>query len=140
MDKIIKDIFEDVKSTNCIIQSLVNELQEFQDSNNLTNATAEERTVSNLFDELLDCLEPVTNLVNYYRKPVRKMGLIQKNRNGRYELDDIEFICGSIIEILFDRYRDGREEWMRTHIECAGGKYFAQGYPRDLAGAMVRIR
>lgn len=96
-----------------------------------------------LHDELhkaLYQLEGVCSLLAYYDLPVVAEGTLQKNANGRYELDGHELTSGREVELLlYDPEWDKAPHWVRTRIEH-DSDYYAVYQHTSLDGKTARIR
>lgn len=138
---VIKSVLTNVNNASADIERLLNQLRDFEDCYSLKNSTVEEKTiVRGLFTSLIDKLEDATALIEFYKKPILKEGQLHKKGNGRYALDDTEFSCGSVIELLYDKYKENSFEWLKTRIEAKNGQYYAIGFTDELEGARARIR
>lgn len=140
MDKVISELLQEVNKTGSFIKHLQNQLQEFSDSYSLQNASTDERTTAMMFVSLLDKLEDASDIIEFYKRPITKQGYLNQNSNGRYVVDGTELTCGSTVEILYDRWQEGKTEWLKTQIEAENGVYYAVGYQDALNGALARIR
>ena len=54
--------------------------------------------------------------MDYFLKPIKETGVLQRNSNGRFELNGTELTSGSIIEILIEE-PDEHPQWVKTRIE-----------------------
>ena len=81
------------------------------------------------------------DIVERLSRPVREQGVLRKGRNGRYRLNDVEFTCGSPIEILVDDDYHDVPYWCSGRIEHDNGDYYFTGAKNmPLKGAKARIR
>lgn len=82
----------------------------------------------------LRALRDLTELVEFYSRPVVAEGYPVKNSRGRYELDGIEFTSGFPIECL--RVSSSGAAWIRGTVEHDGMDYVCNKMPLD----SIRIR
>lgn len=78
--------------------------------------------------------------IQYINKPIVAEGLLSKQSNGRYALDEYEYNSGDTIEFLF--YDDCIEKniWARSRIEHNGDYYIYNYNFVSLDNLMVRRR
>lgn len=137
MDKTIESVQKSINAEMYDLKKVLQQLRVFSDTD-FSKMTVEERTMGNMFRSLIDPIEDIVSIVEYYKKPVITEGVLHKGTTGRYVLKDIELTCGYPIEI----YSDNEEPlWLQTRIEAMNSAYYAYDYPKiDLEGAKVRIR
>lgn len=85
---------------------------------------------------ITDKLGDIKYMLELINKPIRAKGYLQKNSNGRYELDGIELTSGSPIEAWDQEY----EEWIATRIEHREDYYIYHLKDQDPQATLVRIR
>ena len=79
-------------------------------------------------------------MLAYYDLPVVAEGTLQKNANGRYELNGHELTSGREVELLlYDPEWDKAPHWVRTRIEH-DSDYYAVYQHTSLDGKTARIR
>jgi len=89
---------------------------------------------------IMESLGDILADINYWNKPVTLEGTLQKNANGRYELNGFEFTSGWGIEVLIpaDEYRPAH--WVYSSIEADEKDYFLVYDHRRLDGLQARLR
>ena len=155
MSKNIKDIFNEVKELNLKIKQTLDHAsyENYDDLSVLKYDNADPDQLM-LIDELrsvFDKLEEISHTINYLNRPVKKIGTLRKNGNGRYEINGHEFSSGCAIEYLATddwhcRYNESGEYiqtpyWCVSRIEHNGKDYYIIGAKDiELEGLRVRIR
>ena len=86
----------------------------------------------------------------YLKRPIREVGKLHMNGQGRYETDKGHYYTsGSGIEFLRreEVYNYDTEKWEETgiwtnsRVESRDGEYYIVGYPdAELSGLKVRVR
>lgn len=88
-------------------------------------------------------LEGFVSMITYLKRPIRRVGVLQKQANDRYAMDDRELSSGTAVELLIYDEEDGCFNWQVTRIEHSHkyGGYYAYHYPElELEGVKARIR
>lgn len=112
--------------------------------------TADQRQQLEEYGSIMCRLEEIKRTFDYYARPVREVGTLHENGQGRFETESGHYYtsgCG--IEFLrteevydFDKqeWKDV-EIWTTSSVESDGGNYYIVGY-RDveLDGLKVRVR
>jgi len=85
---------------------------------------------------ILNNLHEIQRDISYLERPVTHKGLMVKQSNGRYSVEDYEITSGTICEIMDD------EEWILTRIEHSGDDYYAidLGKGNSLSERLCRLR
>lgn len=101
--------------------------------------------MKDFFENLFEKLSIVKNIMRYLQRPVSKTGRLYENDNGRMMLGDIEFSCGSCVEVLvdIDPYEPERgKHWLYSRIEAESGKgyYLVEEPSIPMEGLEARIR
>lgn len=81
--------------------------------------------------------------LRYLSRSVRVEGVLHKQANERYAINDYELTSGSSVELLVWDEGEGRDDWEVTRIEYSHqhGGYYAIDYPEmNLEGVKARIR
>lgn len=112
--------------------------------------TADQRQQLEEYRDILYKLEEVQSTLAYYSKPIREVGTLHKNSQGRFETDKgYYYTSGSGIEFLrteevynYDTEEwENAEIWTTSRVESKDGQYYIVGYPNvELSGLKVRIR
>lgn len=97
-----------------------------------------------LVDELKEIMEKLDDVkmdIDYLNRPIKNIGILQKNNGGRYEAGIREYISGSGIEaLIYDDYSE-RDCWVKTRVEHHGKEYYLVGYRNiSMQGLKVRWR
>ena len=111
--------------------------------------TADERQRLEEYRNILYKLDEIQSNLAYYDRPIREMGKLHLNSEGRYETDKgYYYTSGSGIEFLrteevlnYDTQEWEKVEiWTASRVESNNG-YYIVGYPHvSLDGLKVRIR
>lgn len=112
--------------------------------------TADQRQQMEEYRSILYRLEEVKRTLDYYTCPIREVGTLHENSQGRYETESgYYYTSGSGIEFLrteevynfdTDKWEDA-EIWTASRVESNNGRYYIVGYPDlDMSGLKVRIR
>lgn len=89
---------------------------------------------------ILTTLEIVKEKIDYLNKEVKNVGKLTRNKNNRYELNNIELHCGDEIEaLIYDNNLD-KKYWMCSRIECENDYYLVGYKDMKLDNLEVRIR
>lgn len=112
--------------------------------------TADQRQQLEEYRNILYKLDEVQSSLAYFGKPIREMGTLHENSQGRYETDKGHYYTsGSGIEFLRTEevYNYDTEEWENaevwtcSRVESKDGQYYIVGYPDvEMSGLTVRIR
>lgn len=112
--------------------------------------TADQRQQLEEYRNILYKLEMVQCDLAYLDKPIREVGTLHLNSQGRYETDSGRYYTsGSGIEFLrteevynYDAETwENAEIWTTSRVESKDGHYYIVGYPNvELSGLKVRIR
>lgn len=155
MSKNIKDIFNEVEELNLKIkQALYHaEFENYDDLSALEydNTDPDQLMLVDELRSMFTKLDDISHTINYLSRPVKKEGILHKNRNGRYEMNGHEFSSGYGIEYLATdgwhyRYDENNEYvqtpyWCTGRIEHNGKDYYIVGATGvELEGLRVRIR
>jgi hypothetical protein len=114
-------------------------------------SNADELFIADELRHIMDELENVSCEIAYLNRPVKAVGTLVINNNGRYELDGHEFTCGSGIECLIN---DGRHfqydehthsyidtpYWTSGRMEHNGENYYILGINKSPDSLKVRYR
>lgn len=156
MAKTVKEIMTELSDLNVSIQKILyhTEFEEYGDLSDLDydNTNADELFLLDELIGVLDKLADVSHTVNYLNRPIKVEGALNKNANGRYEVQGIELSSGYGLEYLslddrHMRYNDNGDYvmtpyWSYGRIEHDGNDYYIVGADKDtkLEGLKVRIR
>lgn len=155
MSKHIKDIFNEVEELNLKIKQVLYhvEFENYEDLSALEydNTNPDQLMMLDELRGILTKIEEVSHIINYLSRPIKKEGILHKNRNGRYEVENYEFSCGSSIEYLaidkrYFHYRENGEciivpYWRASKVEHNNKDYYIVGADGiRLEGLRVRIR
>ena len=101
----------------------------------------DEIQLANEYCRIVEKLDDISCLMEYFSLPVAKEGKLHLNQNGRYELNGVELTSGESVEVLlYDRCME-RREWFASRIESSDGKYYLVGKSSlDLEGLTARQR
>ena len=112
--------------------------------------TADQRQQLEEYRNILYKLEEIQRDMAYLKRPVREVGKLHMNGQGRYETDKGHYYTsGSGIEFLRreEVYNYDTEKWEETgiwtnsRVESRDGEYYIVGYPdAELSGLKVRVR
>jgi hypothetical protein len=141
MSQVIDEMMDEVQTKGRAITLLMNELREFEDTFDSSEASTEDRTQVAAFREIVETLAEPESIINYYNKRVKFEGYAVLQESGHYIAGEKELSSGSIIEVLDDVWGDGKTyQWKRTHIEYDKG-YYAVGFEKSKIDELrVRIR
>ena len=141
MSQLIDEMMDEVQTKGRAITLLMNELREFEDTFDSSNASIEDRSKVDAFREIVETLAKPESIINYYNKRVKFEGYAVLQESGHYMAGDRELSSGSIIEVLEDVLDDGKiYRWRRTHIEY-DKSYYAAGFGKSKIDELrVRIR
>lgn len=112
--------------------------------------TADERQQLEEYRSILYKLDEVQSTLAYYERPIREVGTLHLNSQGRYETESgYYYTSGSGIEFLrteevynydTDTWEDA-EVWTSSRVESKNGEYYIVGFPNvELSGLTVRAR
>lgn len=112
--------------------------------------TADQRQQLEEYRNILYRLEEIKRTLDYYDYPIREVGTLHMNSQGRYETESgYYYTSGSGIEFLrteevynydTDKWEDAGI-WTTSRVESRNGNYYIVGYPDlDMSGLKVRIR
>lgn len=112
--------------------------------------TPDQRQQLEEYRNILYKLDEVQSSLAYFDKPIREVGTLHENSQGRYETDKGHYYTsGSGIEFLRTEevYNYDTDEWENAEIwtcsraESKDGKYYIVGYPDvEMSGLTVRVR
>ncbi|MCM1181231.1 MAG: DUF5348 domain-containing protein [Clostridium sp.] len=112
--------------------------------------TADQRQQLEEYRNILYKLDEIQADLAYYSKPIREVGTLHENSQGRFETEKGHYYTsGSGIEFLRteEAYNSDTDEWEEVEIwttsrvESKDGKYYIVYYPNvELSGLTVRIR
>lgn len=89
---------------------------------------------------ILTTLEIVKEKIDYLNREVKNVGKLTKNKNNRYELNNIELHCGDEIEaLIYDKNLD-KQYWMCSRIEYENDYYLVGYKDMKLDNLEIRIR
>lgn len=156
MAKNIKDTMIELSKVNVSIQRILADtmFEEYDDLSGMEfdNTNAEELYLLDELRGILDKLSDISRNLKYLERPIKSEGVLHKNKNGRYEFNDIELSSGYGLEYLANddrhmRYNDNDDYvstpyWSYGRIEHDGTDYYIVGADKDtkLEGLRVRIR
>lgn len=155
MAKNIRDIFNEIEELNLKIKQILyhSEFDNYDDLSalNYNNSNPDDLLLLDELRSMLTKLEEISHTINYLSRPVKKEGILHKNRNGRYEMNGHEFSSGCGIEYLATddwhcRYDENGNYvqtpyWCASRVEHNGEDYYIVGTKNiDLEGLRVRIR
>ena len=156
MAKTVKEIMTELSDLNVTIQKILyhSEFEEYDDLSGLDidDTSAEELYLVDELRGILDKLSDVSRNLKYLERPIKSEGVLHKNKNGRYEFNEIELSSGYPLEYLATddrhmRYNDNDDYvmtpyWSYGRIEHDGTDYYIVGADKDtkLEGLRVRIR
>ncbi len=112
--------------------------------------TADQRQQLEEYRSILYKLDEVQSTLAYYERPIREVGTLHLNSQGRYETESgYYYTSGSGIEFLrteevynydTDTWEDA-EVWTSSRVESKNGNYYIVGFPNaELSGLTVRVR
>lgn len=142
MARTVKYLMNEVSELEPLIQQIIKH-SGFENYGDLSELDFDKTSANDLFivDELykiLDKLTDISSSINYLNRPITAEGVLHKNKNGRYEFNDIELSCGYVIEYLST---DNRPKWITSRIEHNGTDYYiVDNKDITLEGLHVRIR
>ena len=156
MAKTVKEIMTELSDLNVTIQKILYHT-EFDNYDDLSGLDIDYTSAEELYlvDELrgiLDKLSDVSHNLKYLEQPIKSEGVLHKNRNGRYEFNEIELSSGYPLEYLATddrhcRYNDNDDYvitpyWCSSRIEHDGTDYYIVGANDldTLENVRVRIR
>ena len=97
-----------------------------------------------LWDELYGVMDKLADAqagIDYLSRPVQAEGVLRKGRNEHYYLNNVEFTCGSPVEILVEDDCRDVPYWRSGRLEHDGKRYYFTGAKQmSLQGARARIR
>lgn len=112
--------------------------------------TADQRQQLEEYRKILYRLDEIKGTLDYYVRPIREVGTLHKNGQGRYETESGHYYTsGSGIEFLrteevydFDAERWKKVgTWTTSSVESDKGEYYIVGYRNvELDGLKVRVR
>lgn len=112
--------------------------------------TADQRQQLEEYRHILYKLEEVKRTLDYYDYPIREVGTLHLNSQGRYETESgyyytsgsgIEFIRTEEVYNYDSEQWENAEVWTTSRVESKNGKYYIVGYPdMDMTGLKVRVR
>lgn len=112
--------------------------------------TADQLQLLEEYQWMFNQLESVKSNLDYYARPVREVGTLHMNSQGRFETESGHYYtCGSVIEFLRkdEKYNIDTEEfedveiWTTSRVEADHGEYYIVDYPTfALDGLRVRVR
>ncbi len=112
--------------------------------------TADQRQQLEEYRSILYKLDEVQSTLAYYERPIREVGTLHLNSQGRYETESgYYYTSGSGIEFLRTEevYNYDSEQWENagvwtaSRVESKNGKYYIVGFPNvELSGLTVRVR
>lgn len=112
--------------------------------------TADQRQQLEEYRSILYRLEEVKRTLDYYDYPIREVGTLHLNSQGRYETESgyyytsgsgIEFIRTEEVYNYDSEQWENAEIWTTSRVESKNGKYYIVGYPDlDMSGLKVRVR
>lgn len=91
---------------------------------------------------IFDKLDVANDRIKYLTEPVKAIGYLYKNSNGRYELDDKHYYtCGYTIEAMIYDEDYECKRWVKTSVEHDGKDYYLVRHKKiPMEGLMVRVR
>jgi len=112
--------------------------------------TADQRQQLEEYRSILYKLDEVQSTLAYYERPIREVGTLHMNSQGRYETESgYYYTSGSGIEFLrteeiynydTDKWEDA-EVWTSSRVESKNSEYYIVGFPNvELSGLTVRVR
>lgn len=112
--------------------------------------TADQRQQLEEYRSILYKLDEVQSTLAYYERPIREVGTLHLNSQGRYETESgYYYTSGSGIEFLrteevynydTETWEDA-EVWTSSRVESKNGNYYIVGFPNvELSGLTVRVR
>ncbi|MBX0320341.1 DUF5348 domain-containing protein [Shouchella clausii] len=97
----------------------------------------DETLKSTLGMSILGKLEDISYMMDWLEKPIAADGVLAKNHNGRYGVQDIELTSGHPLEVWDEEYK----EWSLSRIEYDNDYYITSlGRDKSIEGVRVRIR
>lgn len=115
--------------------------EEFQNMD-INSLTPEEMLIYTELRKAFEKLEDYNYIMDYLSLPIKYEGIIHKNANGRYELDNgFEYTSGNRIEaLIYDDFLDCLS-WVKTSVESNEDGYYLVGHRHvSMDGIKVRIR
>ncbi len=74
-------------------------------------------------------------------RQIKYKGILSKNANGRYELCNHIYTCGSEIEYKYYDEQDNKYKWAVSRVEGdENGEYYIVGYKGNMDGLEVIVR
>ncbi|WP_171644843.1 DUF5348 domain-containing protein [Paenibacillus phytorum] len=116
-------------------------IQAMNESIAMSDLDIETRSELNYLLSMATPIEQVISEVEYWNKPIKRQGTLNKNSLGRYEIGDGDNLTsGSTIEVLkYDSFYE-YDLWIKTTIEH-NEDYYAIAFPgMPLNGFEARVR
>lgn len=107
----------------------------------VSKLSVEEMTEYQLLDKMMDKLNDLLKMSDYYNKEIVYEGSLVKQANGRYSVNGSELTSGAVIEYLVES--DNEPSYFeKSRIEHANGDYFivSRGKDKPIEGIHVRVR
>lgn len=120
------------------LRELEKEVERFNDEYDRSAHSVEERSEMALLYSSISHLSEGAGRLEKLGKPVKAQGHLQKQPNGRYELDGIELSSGYPVEV----YDEEDELFWSTRLEHNGEDYYlvALGRTTPIEGRLCRLR
>lgn len=123
------------------LERFLNDYQKLEESTNQTALNEDDLYDFNMLYRIADKSHDIVKEIKQMNKPVLAEGYLEKNENGRYELNGYELTSGAPVEIWSeDDYYDVGGSWYSTRIEHNGEDYYAVGEKGSLNGKKARIK
>lgn len=137
----IKNLSESATELIRPLKRIVKEYAQIEDNTDRTVLNEDELYMFHMLYKAVDNIEDAVSVLEKMSKPVLIEGCLEKNKNGRYELNGYELTSGAPIEIWSkDDYYEIGGSWYSTRIEHNGEDYYAVGEKCSLDGMKARIK
>ena len=152
----LKELSDEMAKLKKQIETIFNvsKYRDYEDLSGLDDyrqiKTADQRQRLEEYRNILYKLNEIQADLAYYNQPIREVGTLRKNSQGRFETEKGHYYTsGSGIEFLrveevynsdTDEWEDV-EIWTTSRVESKDGKYYIVYYPNvELSGLKVRVR
>lgn len=122
------------------LKLFLDKYQDVEDNTARSSLTVEERSNFMMLYQVQDKISDAYYLLKNLDKPVRAEGRLEKQSNGRYQVDGVELTSGSYVEFYEDDEDGGY--YIPSRVEHNGEDYYivALGREQSIEGLKVRIK
>lgn len=122
------------------LKMFLDKYQEVEENTARSELSTDERSQLVILYQVQDKISDAYYLLKNLDKPVRAEGRLEKQSNGRYQVDGVELTSGSYVE-FFDDDEDGGC-YVPSRVEHNGEDYYivALGREKSIKGLRVRIK